>query len=231
MDIMWYIQAIEQQMSDQDKRLLSKIYAPVTVAVPPEDARRGLCVTPDGELRHYGERDKTSPFLPGRPCYLSSRDGGLSWKYHEANEGCLGSAAYFPTLGRYLSLSSAETGEQKGTYVNLSSIGPDDEEFTRIKISDLYYFDMFLPQLICGGKRVAASAQIVLNGEHHPAFFRSDDGGFTWHVVHLPSAPPYTPVYPSVAPRWENHSSESVFRELKDGSLCLIARTSHDRFY
>jgi len=60
---------------------LRRIDAPRVVGVPPENACRGLMVMPDGEIRHYGSRhDPGSKRGPGRPVYISSRDGGLSWR-------------------------------------------------------------------------------------------------------------------------------------------------------
>ena len=46
-----YIEKIESKLTDNDKRLLSDIYKPTVVAVPDEDAWRGLCVTRDGKIR------------------------------------------------------------------------------------------------------------------------------------------------------------------------------------
>ena len=226
-----HITLIEKRMSEEDKKQLKEIFAPRAVAVQPEDSRKGLCVMPDGEIRHYGSRDKKNTFDEGLPCYISSADGGLTWKYHEAAEECMGSCAYFESYGIYVNLTSVPSGENKGTYANVSKTGPDDTCFERKKISDIHYYDIFLPKLICGGKRIAVTAQTVIDGEYHPVFIYSDDIAKTWKCVHLPSAPKYEPVYPSVAPRWENNGSEPVFTELSDGTLYMIARTSLDRFY
>ena len=47
-------------MSVEEKEMLQSIYAPTVVATPLEDARRSVCILPDGEIRCYGsiERDK-----------------------------------------------------------------------------------------------------------------------------------------------------------------------------
>ena len=70
-----HITLIEKRMSEEDKKQLKEIFAPRAVAVQPEDSRKGLCVMPDGEIRHYGSRDKKNTFDEGLPCYISSADG------------------------------------------------------------------------------------------------------------------------------------------------------------
>ena len=97
----------------------------------------------------------------------------------------MGSCAYFESYGIYVNLTSVPSGENKGTYANVSKTGPDDILFERKKISDIYYYDIFLPKLICGGKRIAVTAQTVIDGEYHPVFIYSDDIAKTWKCVHL----------------------------------------------
>ena len=55
---------------------LDSVFAPVKVATGPSDAYIGLSRMPDGELRHYnyGEQADAGSF------YLSSTDGGLTWR-------------------------------------------------------------------------------------------------------------------------------------------------------
>ena len=57
--------------------LLEHVFAPVIVGTPPSDAFIGLSLMADGEVRHYnyGSHPK-----PEHPVYLSSRDGGRTWK-------------------------------------------------------------------------------------------------------------------------------------------------------
>ncbi len=237
---MWHIKAIEKRLSAEEKKRLSHIYEPVVVGVQNEDSRTGLCVMPDGEIRHYGEMPKEHPWDNGHPCYLSSLDAGLTWKEHATEGEEMGSCTYIPELGKYFALESSMKriraqvkGEPypEGTWLRVSAKGPDDREFIRIKISNASYTDEFLPQYLPEKKRIAITAQIVLQGDYHPVFLYSDDGGQSWEEKILKSAPRYEPVYPSICPRWENNGSEPVFTILPDKRLLLMARTSQDYFY
>ena len=62
-----YIKQIENNLSESDKQLLQRIYAPQVVAIPPADASRSMCVTEDGEIRIYGALHKQSPTDVGTP--------------------------------------------------------------------------------------------------------------------------------------------------------------------
>lgn len=237
---MWYIQAIENRMSEEDKRNLAKIYAPVVVGVQNDESRTGLCVMPDGEIRHYGEKEKDHPWSIGEPCYMASGDGGLTWKSYDYAEEAMGSCAYIPELGKYYAVVSSYKAEKnkamgreyrEGTYIMISEKGPEDTEYIERKLSDKWCFCEFMPKYIKAKKRLAVTMQIVTDGNYHPVFFYSDDAGENWTEVILNSTPKYEPMYPSVAPRWENNGSEPIFTELSDGRLMLIARTSHDYFY
>lgn len=237
---MWYIKAIEKRMSEEDKRNLSKIYAPVVVGVQNDESRTGLCVMPDGEIRHYGEKEKNHPWDIGEPSYMASTDGGLTWKTYDHEDGKMGSCTYIPELGKYYAISASYKIERdrimgrpytQGTFMKISEKGPEDTEYIVKQISDKWCFCEFLPKYIKAKNRIAVTMQVVLDGNHHPVFFYSDDAGENWTEVILNSAPKYEPIYPSVAPRWENNGGEPVFTELPDGRLLLIARTSQDYFY
>lgn len=237
---MWYLKKMEERLSSEDKKLLSGVYEPIVVGVQPEDSRNGICIMPDGEIRHYGVKPKNHPWDKGEPCYISSGDCGLSWKYHEVHSDTMGSCTYIPELGKYFAFTSdvvitkndanhKETTD--GTYVRISDKGADDTEYIIKKVSDRSYYDAFLPKYIKSRNRIAVTAQSVHGGEYHPVFIYSDDGGESWIEVELNSAPRYEVIYPSVSPRWENNGSEPVFCECPDGRLMLLARTSLDYFY
>ena len=237
---MWYIQAIENRMSEEDKRNLAKIYAPVVVGVQNDESRTGLCVMPDGEIRHYGEKEKEHPWSIGEPSYMASKDGGLTWKSYDHAEEQMGSCAYIPELGKYYAVVSSYKAERnkamgrayrEGTYIMISEKGPEDTEYIERQLSDKWCFCEFMPKYIKAKKRLVVTMQIVTDGNYHPVFFYSDDAGENWTEVILNSAPKYEPIYPSIAPRWENNGSEPIVTELSDGRLMLIARTSHDYFY
>lgn len=65
---------------------LGWVSAPVVVATPPTSAVRDLCVTADGEIRHYGWKT-----VDGcrRRVFLASRDGA-NWALRLAAEGDVG---------------------------------------------------------------------------------------------------------------------------------------------
>ena len=237
---MWHIKAIENKMSSEDKELLLKIYEPKVVAIQPEDSRTGMCVMPDGEIRYYGEQEKDHPWKNGEPCYISSVDGGLTWKYHELKEEEMGSCTYIPEMDKYFAFENTlkivraqvwGKPYKEGTYVRISKKGPDDKDFTVKKVSDIVYQDEFLPKYIKSKNRIAVTAQKVIDGDYHPVFIYSDDEGESWETVILKSAPRFEVIYPAVAPRWENNGGEPVFCEMPDGRLMLFARTSLDYFY
>ena len=71
---MYELEKLEALLSDKDRERLKKIYAPTVVCVQPDDARRGMCVMPDGEIRSYGITDKRHVWDGGRYVYLSSRN-------------------------------------------------------------------------------------------------------------------------------------------------------------
>ena len=50
-----YLKNMEQNLSDDQKDMLKRIYEPTVVAVPLWDSRRDICILPDGEIRSYGE--------------------------------------------------------------------------------------------------------------------------------------------------------------------------------
>ena len=56
---------------------LENVYAPVITGTPPSDAFIGLALMEDGEVRHYNYGSNPEP---EQPFYVSSRDGGLTWK-------------------------------------------------------------------------------------------------------------------------------------------------------
>ena len=138
---------MEARLTDEDKQLLKSIYAPQVVGLQPEDSRCGICVMPDGELRHYGVDPVVGPdgVRVWKRCYLSSVDCGLSWKFHYvASESCMGSVVKMPWSDRYITLIS----DSCGCTALLSDIGPDDPAPRRVKISDKKHSDFFQPKFM-----------------------------------------------------------------------------------
>ena len=228
----WYLQQMEQRLSEQDKRFLKTIYEPQVVGVPLEDARRTLCVMPDGEIRSYGAINKKHVYDHGEPAYLASRDCGLSWKLYAAESpAVLGASTRSPYSGKYITIKSVDQGVKDGTYVCSSVIGPDDPNPAVKKIADDTFHDIYHPLALESRKRLISTAFRVADGNYRPTVMISDDDGETWTIKTLPSTPKHEPVWPHLDVRWQNNGAEPVVTELPGGRLMLLARTSLDFFY
>lgn len=231
----WYLKQMENLLSEQDIRQLKSIYEPTVVAIPPEDARRSLCVMPDGEIRYYGMVNKTRVWGKGEAVYLSSRDCGLSWKlYYTEGEQVLGASVRSPWSGKYLtirSVSAAENPDNPGTFVCSSMIGPSDPSPEVKKISDRVYSDIFQPVAMHSRKRWLCTMHEVNGGDYTPIVLLSDDDGETWTEKRLPSTPRHEVTWPHQGVRWQNNGAEPSVTELADGTLMLVARTSLDYLY
>ncbi len=92
-------------------------YAPTVVGVPPCAAVRDLCVTADGEIRHYG---KTLVGGKVTRIYRASRDG-FEWTTHRAAENDVGAMVRSPWSGDWIYF----TGMDPVTLVR-SKTGPGD---------------------------------------------------------------------------------------------------------
>lgn len=229
---MYEIERIESLLSEEDKEALKKIYAPVIVGVQPEDSRRGICVMPDGEIRHYGGCDKKDFNDRGTPCYIASRDGGLSWKKHYAVPGSMGAAYRLPWRDRYITVVNHDTkGEDRGTWAYISDRSPDDTEFRKVRITEDVIGDLFQPKVFRSSHRIFCTGHRMTGMEYQPAFLYSDDDGEHWETRILESCPKYEPTYPSLDIRWENNGAEPVATEQPDGTLLLLARTSLNYLY
>jgi len=242
---MWYLEKMKENLTESDKRRLAKVFAPVVVGIQPDDSRRGLCVMPDGEIRHYGVEGKTHCWKQdGYSVYLASKNG-LDWTRHEGPEGsapvinmgvvqtgtvAMGAATRIPWSGRYVTLVSWRDGERKGTWAELSDIGPGDTNPKLVKISDTVFGDLFQPVPLIHKKRLIVTTYVV-DSEYHPYVIVSDDDGESWKPIPLKSTPKHTPVYPHRGMRWQNNGAEPNMAELPDGRLMLLARTSLDYFY
>ena len=105
----YYLKAMEERLTDEECARLQGIYAPTVVTVPPCDASRSMCVTPEGEIRIYGlfgkksPEDDTAEFV-----YISSTDCGLTWKTHTADPASLGAGGYNPQSGRAIGIHPNE---------------------------------------------------------------------------------------------------------------------------
>ncbi len=238
------VELLEQRLSEEDKQRLRKIYAPTVVCVSPDDARRGMCVMPDGEIRFYGRVGEK------HAVYFSSRNCGLDWTPVDLSEDVapvinyaklypgrviMGASSRVPWSGRYVTLVGVHKedngGREPGTWVMLSDIGPGDENPRMFKIDDETYGDIFQPQMLEDTHRIITTASIDRDGSYGPAVFYSDDNGETWTKINLNPTPRHTVVYPHLGVRWQNNGSEPNLTVLPDGRLMLLARTSLDYFY
>lgn len=221
--------ALNARLSPADRGRLKRIWAPAIVNIPAEDARRNLCVMPDGEIRSYGMADRPDPFTRGRDVYLSSKNCGLDWEFHDAgNEGgMMLSAARSPWSGRYLTLLSGT----EGTYVQLSEKGPGDPAPRLVKIADRRYQDLFQPVAMTSRKRWLCTGTEITGGVSRPGLLYSDDDGETWTAVEFAPTPEHIPVWPHLGVRWQNTGVEPNVAEMPDGKLMFVARTSLDYLY
>ncbi len=233
-------------LSDTDRELYRAIYAPTPVLSQAEDAVRGLCVMPDGRIRHYGTIWKHSVDIPGRIVYHESCDLGLSWKLHLLPQSpfqdtaeeipvlqTLGSAFRSPYSGRYLKLFS----QNDRLYCAIGT-SPEDHAPRVFKVADSDFGNGRMPIALQNRKRliVAAERRDLFPGLWdypmlHPVIWYSDDDGESWKEVTLPPVPPMKVEFPHKGPRWQNGACEPTIAERSDGSLLMLCRTSRDFHY
>ena len=228
-----YINQIKQRLEDDSRDMLQRIWEPTVVEIPLSDARRDVCILPDGEIRSYGYLYGKVPHSgDGQSAYLSSVDGGISWTRHYA-KGKMNSCTYIADADIYL----APKDGKDGLWIKRSSIGPDDPNPQMIKISDDWYIDSFLPQKSAYGKRVWFTTQrLDITDPQNPktpaVFVYSDDYGLTWTLRELIHTPPFEVTYPHKGLRWcKGSGSEPYAAEVAEGHMMMLIRSPHDFFY
>ncbi|MBQ8352065.1 MAG: exo-alpha-sialidase [Clostridia bacterium] len=235
-----YIKQIENNLSKEDREFLKSVYAPRVVAVPPSDACRSMCVTPDGEIRIYGALDKKEPTDVGKPVYIASRDGGLTWKTHFTEEGTLGPATRNPRTGRCISVYPSEFRPEwkksiglPGTWAVLNDEGFDDKNNRTVKLTDRLVHVLKLPYYL-----ESCSRWLIVGEYTYPdhrkeiVTFYSDDDGESWQEIAMPKAAPLFEVKPPhKGTRWQQYSVEPTVVELSSGELVMFVRTSQDYYY
>lgn len=237
-----YLKIIEENLSDNDKALLERIYAPEVVTIPPCDASRSMCVTPDGEIRIYGAFGKTHPEDVGNMVYSSSKDCGLSWKTHLiTDENVLGCAGYNPQTGRYIACYPNEYRPdldknfgKSGTWAILNDEGYDSTNNRFVKISDDKVLVLKLPFYLesCNRWFIIGQYQYPHNTNVIIVVFYSDDDGETWTENRLEEEPlVYEVKPPHKGIRWQNYYCEPSIVELSDGELVMMIRTTMDYHY
>ena len=227
-----YLRNMEARMSEDQKDMLRRIYAPTVVAVPLNCARRDLCVLPDGELRSYGHLygSRVTGKL-GIRAYQRSVDGGISWTTHYAR-GRVHACTYLEKGGIYLTTCDRQNAEENypGLCVFRSTIGPDDPDPEVIHICDQKYGAAFLPQQAAFSQRVWFTAHASLTKT--PTFFYSDDLGLSWKKAELPKPYFFETVFPHKGLRWSTcGGTEPYVVELGENTLMMIIRSPMDCFY
>lgn len=228
------IEEMTNGLNKTDEHRLKKIFEPQIVGVPAEDARRNICVMPDGEIRSYGLADKAKIFSQedGRRVYLSSKNCGLDWRlcYAKSNH-VMGACVQSPLSGKFLAIVSYSE-DKKGTFARISMDGPEDEFYREVKICDIPMVDIFQPIFLKKWNRWACTAHIRKpGGIYHPMVMLSDDDGESWRVASLASTPYHEVKWPHQGMRWQNNGAEPSLIELSNGMIMLLARTSLDFLY
>lgn len=222
---------ILNRMTEADIAELKGIYEPTVVATPFSDALTDLALTADGELRCYGHRAlDDEPEGKKQRVYIRSRDGGLSWKTVACSENALGAAVKSPWSDRWLAFfRKCET-----QHVGISTLGPDDENYTKV-VSPVQNVGVFRqPFPIEQLKRWIIPIQFNDEAEgcgDRSAVLISDDDGDSWRVVKIAQADKFEIKPPHKGPRWENSGIEPEIDMLSDGTLAMILRTSTDYMY
>ena len=227
----WYLEKMEQLLSEEDKRMLKNIYAPKEVVVPPRDTYVFSSVMPDGEIRLYGGsvgRGKHQEY--GLGGYLYSRDCGLSWRQHVGTEFTdqNGWGVRSPISGRYLQCLD--------DLVRIFEEGPDGFQLVkRVKLFEGRNKDYGCPKHPVflekkPGRCLATWHRDLEDGNFAPVVVMSDDDGETWKITELPTTTNSEIFYPDKGYRWRNRGSEPTLCELADGTLYLLSRTSTDFF-
>ena len=204
-------------------------FEPTVVATPPTFAVRDLCVTADGEIRHYGWRLEKDG---RRRVYVASRNG-FDWTTRIAAENDVGAMVKSPYGEDWIYWRMKGGG---GMEFLRSKVGPGDICAERV---DYPWSRLELRQLLAMKSRrrwVAAFSDVtcVSNECYHATVALSDDDGRTWRRVDLkPVAGVERMAQGDKRPHWFNNGCEPSVVELKDGALLLAVRTSgpHAAFY
>lgn len=238
-----YIDIIEKNLTEEDKINLKAIYEPTVVAVPFGDACQNLVCTNEGEIRVYG---KEGPFnhwgaQGDKTVYISSFDGGLSWKKHYVKDMLsIGCAGFNRDSGRYIAIYPNEFRcewnkliDKKGTWAVINDENIDSSNNRYVKISDLEIHSLRLPYYSETQKRWYALGSCWTEEKAKCiAVMFSDDDGENWTVNILKEhAPLFVKEPPHKGVRWQEYSCEPTMVELQNGKLVMYVRTSQDYHY
>lgn len=218
------------------RSLIKEIHGPEVVGIQPANAFRDMVYLPDGEIRHYGFKNK-------KMIYIASRDCGLSWQEFPVPKGCPGACVQSPWSGDWITmldiheyateffLDADALGLKKGFRVYRSSTGIDGK-FTSTLVTELNHGTVRMPMPLRSRKRWVVPCQYrQKDGKHDLVVFYSDDDGKTWKRIVLGTIPEHEAIAPHQGVRWQNHGIEPSIVELSDGRLWIIIRTSQDNHY
>ncbi len=238
-----YIDIIEKNLTEEDKYNLKAIYEPTVVAVPVGDACQNLCVTKDGEIRVYGKEGEFNQWGAhgDKTVYISSFDGGLSWKKHYVKDLLsIGCAGFSRETGRYIAVYPNEFRcewdkliGKKGTWAVINDEGFDSSNNKYVKISDLKIHSLRLPFYSETKKRWFVLGECWTEEKTKCiAVAYSDDNGESWTTNILKEhAPLFEKKSPHKGIRWQEYSCEPTMVELEKGKLIMYVRTSQDYHY
>lgn len=200
---------------------LDSIFAPTVVGIPPSDAYIGLAKMPDGELRHYNYGEHPASL---QPCYLSSRDGGLTWNYVKLSPDLPYADQRSPVSGEFVRVFYAN-----GKVYGLRTEGGISGGRTIVKVDDRPGIMNKPPVFIRNGRRIISGAHRT---DRSGAFvYFSDDDGRTWRMSSTVTAPLHESGGVHRGVRWNHGAVEPTVVELRDGRLWMVMRTSQDRHY
>ncbi len=228
-----YITAIEKNLTEDQRDMLSHIYEPTIVATPLKDTRRDVCVLPNGEIRAYGKWFGDVNDKQGKKAYLSSKDCGISWNLNYAH-GKMNSCVYIDDADLYITVvdSMALETNEPGLWVFRSKKGPDDTDPEVIKISDRRFGDTFLPVKSDFSNRIWFTTMEIETEAHSAYFFYSDDFGLTWNSRVISDPAQQELVYPHKGLRWcKGNGTEPYAVELAENKFMMLLRNSTDSFY
>lgn len=204
---------------------VDQVYHPVKVATPPSDAYIGLSRLENGEIRHYnyGEQAESGTF------YLSSSDGGLTWKRVKYSKEMPMADVKSPVSGEYIRLVSMGN---LGVYCIRTQQGLEGGR-TLTKAFDKPAIMIKPPLFIRKGKRIVVAAHTSGPGKVEKGSFTyvSDDDGRSWRQSNIVTTPDHTGGGFHDGIRWNHGAVEPTVIELNDGRLWMLMRTSQDTHY
>lgn len=201
---------------------LNDVWAPVKVATPPSDAYIGLSKLDDGEIRHYNYGEQAEPGT----FYLSSRDGGLTWRKVNYGRDMPFADQRSPLSGEYIRLANMGP---TGVYC-IRTKGGINGDRTVTKVTDTPSIMLKPPVFVDGGRRIVVCGHGGVTPKGCYTYV-SDDDGLTWRRSNTVTTPAHAGGGFHQGIRWNHGAVEPTVVELRDGRLWMLMRTPQDRHY